>query len=79
MTGASFGGTLDAYAVEAGGSLLMSSEGPNEASFKDVDLSGAKIAGQVVIGGTHFEGRLNATLLQVGGSLFMASLAACRT
>jgi len=36
MTGASFGGTLDAYAVEAGGSLLMSSEGPNEASFKDV-------------------------------------------
>jgi uncharacterized protein YjbI with pentapeptide repeats len=52
----------------------MSSDGPNEASFKDVDLTGAKIAGQVVIGGAHFEGRLNATLLQVGGSLFMASL-----
>jgi len=29
-------------------------EGPNEASFKDVDLTGAKIAGQVVIGWRPF-------------------------
>src|SRR5262249_31312787 len=42
MRGASFGGKLDAYSLQVGGSRLMYSDGPNKASFKEVVLVGAE-------------------------------------
>jgi hypothetical protein len=48
MTGASFGGKLDAANLHVGGDLYTRSEGENKASFKkDVRLNGAKIDGNV--------------------------------
>jgi uncharacterized protein YjbI with pentapeptide repeats len=47
MTGASFEDTLNADSLEAGRDLFMASTDQNTASFKDVNLRGAKIAGQV--------------------------------
>ncbi|MGH6812767.1 MAG: hypothetical protein ACREDM_10600 [Methylocella sp.] len=73
MTGASFDGTLNADSLHVGGMLLMRSEGPNKASFKDVVLRGANITGQISMEGASFDGTLNADSLQVGGALLMYS------
>jgi uncharacterized protein YjbI with pentapeptide repeats len=73
MSGASFGGGLDAQAMQVGGSLLMYSDAQNKASFKDVNLAGAKITGQINMSGASVDGELNAEFLQVEGSLFMVS------
>ena len=54
----------------------MNSDAQNKASFKDVDLTGAKVTGNVVMGGASFDGVLEAGLLQVGGILGMASITA---
>jgi hypothetical protein len=73
LIGASFGGNLDADALEVGGMLLMRSEGHNKASFKEVGLRGAKISGQIDMRGANFEGLLYADALQVGDMLLMRS------
>jgi hypothetical protein len=49
----------------------MRSDGQNKASFKDVNLNGAKITGQIDMTGANFGGTLNAGILQVGYSLLM--------
>ena len=67
MVGASFGGTLNANRLQVGGNLLMRSDAKNEAGFKDVDLSGAKITGQIDMVGANCESKLNADSLQSGG------------
>ncbi len=51
----------------------MYSDDLNKASFKDVDLRGAKINGQISMNGVNINGRLNADSLHVGESLFMNS------
>ena len=53
----------------------MFSDAQNKASFKDVNLIGAKITGNVGMGGASFDGALNAGLLEVGGSLLIGPLA----
>ena len=53
----------------------MNSDGQNKASFKDVDLTGAKVPGSVSMGGASFDGVLKANFVQIGGSLLMASIA----
>ena len=73
MVGASFGGTLNADSLQVGGSLLMRSNDKNKASFKDVNLLGANIKGQIDMDGASFGGTLNANSLQVGDSLLMRS------
>jgi hypothetical protein len=40
--------------------------------LKDVNLSGAKVKGQIFLVGTSFDGKLNADYLQVDGSLLMS-------
>ncbi len=72
MTGASFDGELDAYALQVGGDVLMDSEGQNKASFKDVDLRGAKVAGQIAMTGASFDGELTA---EFGRSVALCSCA----
>jgi uncharacterized protein YjbI with pentapeptide repeats len=72
MVGATFDATLDADALQAGGMLLMRSEGQNKASFQDVVLRGAKITGQIDMTGASFDGTLNADGVQAG-DLFMRS------
>ena len=49
--------------------LLMRSDGQNKASFKNVVLRGAKIAGQIDMSGASFGGTLNANGLQTGDLL----------
>ena len=73
MTGASFDGTLDADSLQVGEMLLMRSEGENKASFKEVNLRGAKITGQIDMTGASFGGVLYADSLQVGEMLLMRS------
>jgi uncharacterized protein YjbI with pentapeptide repeats len=73
MTGATFGGKLDADALQVGAILLMRSEGQNTASFKEVVLRGAKITGEIDMTGASFGGKLDAAALQVGGDLYMGS------
>ena len=73
MPGASFEDSLDATALQVGGSLLMFSNDQNKASFKGVILRGATIKGQIAMAGASFDGNLDANSLQVGGSLFMRS------
>jgi hypothetical protein len=51
----------------------MNSDKDNKAGFKQVDLTGAKVAGQLSLAGASVDGVLNANLLQVSGSLFMNS------
>jgi hypothetical protein len=51
----------------------MQSEGKNKASFKEVELGGANITGQVSMIGASFDGTLTAHSLQVGNSLFIRS------
>jgi hypothetical protein len=70
---ASFEGALNADKLTVGGSLYMRSEGENKASFKNVVLGGAKIAGQISMVGASFDGKLYADSLQVGVSLLMYS------
>ena len=74
MTGASFDGTLDADALQVGGSLFMRSDGQNKASFKDVDLGGAKITGAIYMNGASFDGTLNAEGLQASNDLSMSDV-----
>jgi hypothetical protein len=73
MTGASFDGKLDASHLQIGGDLLMNSNGPNKARFKDVDLTDTKVGGQINMFGADFDGVLNAILLKVGGNKLAAS------
>jgi hypothetical protein len=51
----------------------MGSSERNKASFKDVNLSRAKVAGDVVMEGATFDGFLNADSIQVGAHLSMHS------
>ena len=44
----------------------MNSDGQNKATFKDVFLSGAKVAGQLAMLGASIDGGLYASQLQVG-------------
>jgi uncharacterized protein YjbI with pentapeptide repeats len=46
----------------------------NGATFKEVILFGAKVAGNISMIGASFDGALTAALLQVDGNLFMGSL-----
>jgi uncharacterized protein YjbI with pentapeptide repeats len=73
MTGASFGGNLEADSLQVGDMLLMGSDRQNKACFKVVDLRSAKVTGDIYMNGASFGGRLNADSLQVGGSLLMYS------
>ena len=73
MDGASFDGDLDADSLQVGGPLYMRSDDNNKASFKNVTLSGAKVAGDVDLSGAQVKGELDADSLQVGGSLYMRS------
>jgi uncharacterized protein YjbI with pentapeptide repeats len=74
MTGAHFSRTLNAnYSLQVGGDLLMESKGQNMASFQNVFLSAAKIAGRISMVGASFNGTLEANSLQVGGDLLMFS------
>jgi hypothetical protein len=52
----------------------MQFDGEHRASFKKVDLNGAKIAGSISMIGANFDGVLFAGMLQVDGNLFMGSL-----
>ncbi|MGH6869079.1 MAG: pentapeptide repeat-containing protein, partial [Methylocella sp.] len=76
MTGASFKGELDASSLQASDlymrSEFMRSDAENKASFRDVDLRGARITGQISMRGASFYGALTAYLLQVGSDLFMS-------
>jgi hypothetical protein len=74
MVGASFDDTLTADALQAGGSLFMYSSTKNKASFKDVDLTGAKVTGQLAMAGASFDGALYAQDL-VGAALLIGSSA----
>jgi hypothetical protein len=56
---------------KVGGDLLMSND-QNKVSFKDVELSGAKILGVINMSGASFDGTLTANTLQVSGYLSMA-------
>lgn len=67
MTGASFDGLLYADSLQVGDILLMRSDSQNNASFKDVVLRSAKIAGQIDMSDASFDGLLDADSLQVGG------------
>jgi uncharacterized protein YjbI with pentapeptide repeats len=73
MIGAHVDGKLDAPSLQVGGSLLMQSDGPNNASFKEVNLPNANIKGQLAMFGASVDGKLDAPSLQVGGSLLMQS------
>jgi hypothetical protein len=70
MVGASFEGTLNAETLQAG-DLYMRSDGQNKASFKDVNLGGAKITGSIDMTGAFFGGTLDAESLQAGSDLSM--------
>jgi uncharacterized protein YjbI with pentapeptide repeats len=52
----------------------MNSDHQNKASFKGVDLTGAKVAGSASMSGADFNGVLDADYLQIGGSLGMATI-----
>lgn len=71
MTGASFGGRLNAASLQVGDSLFMRSDGQNKASFKEVILRSAEIKGQIDMIGASFDGTLDAESVQVDGSLLM--------
>jgi uncharacterized protein YjbI with pentapeptide repeats len=64
---------LDTTSLQVGGSLLMGSDGANKASFKNVILRSAKVAGQINLTGASVDGDMDANSLQVGGSLLMGS------
>jgi uncharacterized protein YjbI with pentapeptide repeats len=79
MTGASFDGMLDASLLQVGGALFMGSSAQNITSFKDVNLSGARVNQEVRMTGAHFDGVLNASSIEVGSDLSMQSDADNRT
>lgn len=53
--------------------MFMRSRDGTKASFKTVDITNARIAGQIDFSGASLDGDLNADFVQVGGSLFMRS------
>ena len=78
LTGTAFEGKLNANQLQVGGSLYMDSDTQNKASFKDVDLTDAKVARQLTIAAT-IDGSLNADLLKVGGNLLASSVGPYKT
>jgi uncharacterized protein YjbI with pentapeptide repeats len=58
---------LDTTSLQVGGSLLMGSDGANKASFKNVILRSAKVAGQINLTGASVDGALDGAFLQVDG------------
>ena len=67
MYGAKCTGKLNMNSIEVTGHLLMH----NGAEFSEVDLSNAKIGGQLVMSGAKCTGKLNMIGLTVTGSLLM--------
>ena len=65
--------------MRIGGYLLMNSDNQNKASFNEVDLTDAKVAGQLNMLGASFDGPLSASLLKVGGNLFAPSIGQYKT
>jgi hypothetical protein len=53
--------------------MVMRSRDGTKASFKTVDITNARIAGQIDFSGASLDGDLNADFVQVGGSLLMRS------
>ena len=75
ISGASLAyGALNAETLRVDGKPLMQSDAQHKPSFKEVDLNGAKVAGDISMIGASFDGTLTAGLLQVDGNLFMGSL-----
>jgi hypothetical protein len=73
LNGADFLNDLEAYGIEIGGPRMMQSVGASKASFKNVILRSATIAGRVNMVGASFDGKLDAQGLRVGDSLLMSS------
>ena len=73
MDGATFEGDLIAEAMDVGTHLLMRSTKEHKASFKGVDLIGAKIGSDFDLEGATVDGKLDASALQVGARLLMRS------
>ncbi|MGB6175294.1 MAG: hypothetical protein WBF43_02895 [Methylocella sp.] len=71
MTGASFGGQLNADSLQVGGNLFMKAGAQDKANFMDVNLNGAKIVGEISMNGAFFDGPLNVHSLQAGHDLLM--------
>ena len=61
MDGASFDGDLDAEFLQVGGPLFMNSDDRNRASFKNVNLLGATVAGDVDLVGAQVKGAVDAS------------------
>ena len=57
----------------------MNSDDRNKASFKDVDLTGAKVAGQLIMLGASIDGLFIASRLKVGDNLFASSVGQYQT
>ena len=49
----------------------MQSDADNRTSFKDVNLTGANIKGQLNMNGASFDGELDAETMHVDGNLSM--------
>ena len=81
MSGAIFDGDLDARSLHVGGSLFMDTfienknrfGRVNRTRFKKVNLTNARIDGQLDMSGTSFSDNFDASFLQVGKSLLMRS------
>ena len=67
MASATVGGDLLMGAVIAGNQLIR-------AEFKDVNLRGAKIGGQIYMSDSKFKGKLNMASATVGGDLLMGAM-----
>jgi uncharacterized protein YjbI with pentapeptide repeats len=65
----------DFYApfLQVGGPMFMRSRDGTKANFKTVDITNARIAGQIDLSGASLDGDLNGDFVQVGGSLSMRS------
>jgi uncharacterized protein YjbI with pentapeptide repeats len=70
MTGASFEDMLNADSLEAGRDLFMASVDQNKASFKEVNLRGARIAGQIDMTSASFKD-VNLNLAKITGQIDM--------
>jgi hypothetical protein len=69
MGDSSFDGKLNMNSTEIGQDLFMSKNG----KFNEVDLTGAKIGGQLGMSGSTFDGKLNLDGTEVGQGLFARS------
>jgi hypothetical protein len=67
LDGSTFAGKLNMNGLQATGGLFMR----EKARFAEVDLTGAKVGGYLVMIGSTFAKKLNMNGLQVGGGLFM--------